>query len=326
MRILLKILKWLGIVLLLLIVVGLIAVFSRQNLKYDAPLPDITAVQDSAVIAHGKYLVYGPAHCSVCHSDTSQFDALMRGEDVKLSGGFTFDIPGIARLRAKNITNDKETGIGSLTDQQLARAMRYGVGHDGRAIFDFMPFYMMSDSDLQAIISFLRSTTPVNNKVPEHEYDFMGKVVKAFFIKPMGPLDKERPKSITPDSTAKYGEYLAMYVANCNGCHTERDFNTGAYIGEPFAGGPFGPGEMDKSTFYSAPNLTPDPETGHIAEWNYQTFYKRFREGQRDLNSPMPWLSFKNMTDNDIKAIWEYLQTVKPVKKEIGPLKKPVEG
>ena len=83
-------------------------------------------------------------------------------------------------------SSDKETGIGNLTDQEIARALRYGVRHDGQAILDFMPFYDLSDEDLTAIISWLRTQPAVKNERPAHEYNFLGKMIKTFVIKPSG--------------------------------------------------------------------------------------------------------------------------------------------
>jgi mono/diheme cytochrome c family protein len=121
-------------------------------------------------------------------------------------------------------------------------------------MIDFMPFHDVSDEDLTAIISYLRSQPPVKNTVPDHEYTLMGKIIKAFLIKPVGPSETI-VRRVKRDSTAAYGKYLALNVANCNGCHTQRDM-TGSYIGEPFAGGnPFE--EPGKQTL-TPPNLTPD--------------------------------------------------------------------
>ncbi|MEO8589103.1 MAG: hypothetical protein ABI432_07040 [Flavobacteriales bacterium] len=118
-----KFLKWTGIVILLLVVVFLITVFSRQNLTFEAPYPDITASADSAVIAHGEYLVHGPAHCTGCHTDKAHEAAFLRGEEVPLHGGFPFELP-IGTIYTRNITNDKEHGVGRLTDGEIARTLR----------------------------------------------------------------------------------------------------------------------------------------------------------------------------------------------------------
>ena len=70
------------------------------------------------------------------------------------------DLPG--KIVAPNLTPDPETGAGNWTDDQLARAIREGIGHDGRALFPMMPythFREMSDEDLASVIVYLRSLT-----------------------------------------------------------------------------------------------------------------------------------------------------------------------
>src|SRR5687768_9093468 len=112
MRILFKILKWLGILLLLIIVGLFITIKLRWNRKFDAPFPALTAVTDSAMIARGEYLIYGPAHCAVCHGTEESFEKLKTGERPALSGGFEFKVGPLGKVYSPNITSDKETGIG----------------------------------------------------------------------------------------------------------------------------------------------------------------------------------------------------------------------
>jgi mono/diheme cytochrome c family protein len=321
MKTLLKTLKWTGIVLTIAIIALVVAVYSRQHLKYDAPYPDLRASKDSAVIARGNYLVNGPAHCSGCHTEDQA--AFERGEHVVMHGGYEFKLP-FAHIFTKNITSDTVNGIGRLTDGEIARTLRYGVGSDGRAIYDFMPFYMLSDSDLTAVISYLRTLPADPRPVPENTSNFMGKVVQAFFITPRGPLDVERPKGMVTDSSVAYGEYLANSVANCVGCHTERDLRTGAFIGPRFAGWTNFMAH-DPNTHFNTPNLTPDPTTGHLKDWDFKTFRDRFHAGPRIQGSPMPWVNFGRMSDDDLKAIWNYLHSLPPVQHETGPLLAPVE-
>jgi mono/diheme cytochrome c family protein len=304
-----KILKWTGIILLFLIIGITITTASRQHLKYDAPYPAIKASTDSAIIARGKHLVFSSAHCASCHSSQNADSLLRLRIEPSLSGGHEFKLP-IGSIYAKNITSDKETGIGNLTDAQIARALYYGVGSDGRAMFDLMPFHNMGETDMQAIISYIRTQKPVYNKISEHNYNTLGKVIKAFMLKPTGPAG-EIPKTITPDTTVAYGNYLVNYVGNCGGCHTLRDPMTGGYIGAPMAGGnEFDEGELGK---FISPNLTTD-SSSRIYGWNYEAFRNRFKMGKLIKQSPMPWDSYQHMTDNEIKAIYKYLQTVKPAK------------
>lgn len=312
-----KILKWTGIVLLSLIAIFVVLVFTLQNKKFDAPYPAIHAVSDSAMIARGKYLVFGPAHCSGCHSPVANQEKIKKGEELPLIGGYEFALP-IGKIYSRNITPDKETGIGNLPDSVIARSLRYGVGYDGRAIFDFMPFHNLSDEDLTAVISYVRSQQPVVNKVPPASMNFIGKAVKAFLIKPVGP-DGEVVKTIAADTTVAYGKYLAVYVSNCRGCHTNRNLMTGAYIGADFAGGLKFESAIEKGAYCVTPNITPDKETGRITGWTVEQFITRFRQKTIIPISEMPWDQFRKMSDNDLKAIFYYLQTLPPIKNDTGP-------
>lgn len=311
-----KILKWTGIVLLVLVVGIAIAVATRQNLTYDAPYPTITLSTDSATLARGEYLVYGPGHCAECHGDMSKFDAKERGEKIPLSGGKVFKLP-VGVVYAPNITPNKENGVGSIETKALARALRYGVKPDGTVLFDFMPFHNTSDADLSAIFSYLKTIPAVDNKVPQLSLNILGMIVKAFMIEPAGPT-MEVPKAVSEDTTIDYGKYLANSVANCRGCHTQRDLMTGAFIGPDYAGGFEMPSAIDEQHYKCVtPNLTPDPETGHLTGWTEETFIKRFRMGKLIKHSEMPWGPFSRMSDNNLKAIYRYLQTVKPIKNKI---------
>ncbi len=299
-----KILKWTGIVLLILISGISATVAMRQNVKYKRPYPAITASADSAVILKGKGIVFGPAHCADCHSTLNPDSLIALGQEVALTGGRPFDLP-IGSIYTKNITPDDETGIGKYTDAEIARALRYGVHRDGTAILDFMPFHNMSDEDLTAVISYLRAQKPVKHKVPDAEFNVLGNIIKAFLLKPTGP-DGEVPVSVKKDTTVVYGKYIANSIANCVGCHTERDMMTGAFTGEPYGGG------MEIEGFIT-PNLSTDTSS-RIHGWSQKMFIDRFRMGRLNPKTPMPWNSFKRMSDDELKAIYNYLQTVKPVK------------
>ena len=300
-------LKWTGIVVISLVTILAVIVVMRQNIKNDRPYPDIKASTDTLIIAKGKHLVFGAAHCADCHSKTNADSLINLGLDVPLTGGVMFDLP-LGKLYSKNITSDKETGIGNYSDREIARALRYGVHPDGTVVYDFMPFHNMSDEDMTAVISYLRTQKPVQHAVPKHDLNILGKIVKAFLVKPVGP-DGEVAKKITKDSTAAYGRYLATSIANCNGCHTQRSI-TGAYTGKPFAGG--GP-MIEHGLTFLPPNLTPD-SSGRIFNWTEEQFINRFRAGRLVPKSPMPWPSFKRMDDVELKAIYKFLKSLEPAK------------
>lgn len=315
----LKVFKWIVLVVVIVIGVFISYVLVRPQATFDAPYPEITASTDSTIIARGKYLVYGPAHCAYCHAPANEFKRVEAGEVVPLSGGYTFALP-VGNVYTPNITSDKATGIGSFTDGELARTLRYGVKRNGHALLDFMPFYDISDHDLTAIISYLRTEPAVNNSVPQNEWNLMGKIVQALgMIKPMG--DGIVPPSPEPDSTVEYGKYLANSVANCRGCHTERDLMTGGYIGTDYAGqmkmevfdenGKIVPGKH-----YVSPNLTPDQLTGRMFHWTQDIFIKRFQAGRVIEGSPMPWGAFSRMNEQDLAAIYKFLRTLEPVRSQ----------
>ena len=311
-----KFLKWTGILLLFIIVGLFITIQLRQNRTFNAPYPEIKASADSTIIARGKAIVFGPAHCANCHAPAEMEEQVNRGIEAPLSGGQVFDLP-IGKIYSKNITPDK-TGIGNMTDAEFARALRYGVRRDGKALFDFMPFHNTSDEDMTAIISYLRYQPPVKNEVPENKLNLLGKAVNAFLLKPVGPTG-EVPVSIKPDTSVLYGQYLANNVANCRGCHTNRNLMTGAFTGKDYAGGLKMEAVTDSGTYsIITPNLTPDP-TGKIKGWTQEQFINRFRIGKLIPQSHMPWGPFSRMSDDELKAIYNFLQTVKPVHNEVKP-------
>jgi hypothetical protein len=82
-------------------------------------------------------------------------------------------LPG--RVVSPNITPDPETGAGTWTDEQLARAIREGISHDGRALFPLMPYEdysHLSDEDLASVVVYLRSLRPVRHVIPKTEIIF----------------------------------------------------------------------------------------------------------------------------------------------------------
>ncbi|HEX6284145.1 MAG TPA: c-type cytochrome, partial [Pyrinomonadaceae bacterium] len=118
----------------------------------------------------GRYLVEGPAHCFQCHSEVDWQNRGAQPKPERKGAGTVFIEDGYEWLVAPNITPDKETGAGTWTDAQFARAIREGVGHDGRRLFPIMPyenFREMSDEDLASVVVYIRSLDPVRNVLPK---------------------------------------------------------------------------------------------------------------------------------------------------------------
>ena len=286
----------------------------------DTPLPDVRASTDPAVIARGEYLVYGPAHCVECHAGSfEEFQKVINDEKVPLRGGTRFAAPPLGVIYSKNLTPDKETGIGRYTDGQIARMMRFNVRPNGMAsVGPMMPFHNMSDEDMVAVISFLRAQPPVRHQVPEDEWTIPGKIIRSISttFKPRD-VAAVNPPRVAPEEkpTRERGEYLARYVANCVGCHTPLHDTTFEPIGPEFSGGeefePMPLRGVDMQTWFRTPNITPMKGSALMKFPDRATFVARFRNGGRQhAGTPMPWEAFARMSADDVGAIYEFLRSL----------------
>jgi len=308
---------------LVVIVVALLGFVVFVNTQYDKdyseeyPVEELNIVADSAMLARGEYLVYGPAHCGHCHAPEDKLADLEAGIKVPLSGGFGLDIPP-GKFNAPNITPDKKTGIGRFSDGELYRMLRYNVRPNGHTTVDFMPFINMSDEDIYAIIAYIKSMEPVEYEAAPTEWSFLGKMVLALGAVKPGVPDQPIREKVEKSVSVEYGKYMAYAVANCRGCHTNRDMKTGEYIGEPYSGGlVFGPDNLTGGWVYTTPNLTDDPETGRMYGWSEDQFIERMRAGRVHATSPMPWSAVSHMDEGDLRAVFRYLKSLPPVKNEV---------
>jgi mono/diheme cytochrome c family protein len=117
-------------------------------------------------IAKGKYLV-NLGGCMDCHTpgyflgqpDMSRY---LGGSDVG------FEIPGLGVFHGRNLTPDKETGLGNWSSDDIVKAIQTGMRPDGRQLAPIMPwmaFSKLTKDDAYAIAAFLKSLPPVNHKV-----------------------------------------------------------------------------------------------------------------------------------------------------------------
>ncbi|HWP81035.1 MAG TPA: c-type cytochrome [Bacteroidota bacterium] len=121
-------------------------------------------------VAWGKYLVETKG-CGDCHSPIREDGSMVR--NLHLAGGQKWEVKPYATLYTANLTPDKETGIGALTDDQLRLAITRGIRRDGTRMLPFpMPwpsYASMSEEDVKAILAYLRSMPPIKNQIPERE-------------------------------------------------------------------------------------------------------------------------------------------------------------
>lgn len=265
-------------------------------------------------LARGKYLAENVSGCMDCHtphdwsSSASPLASgnLGAGEQMPLK-----DLPG--KIFAPNITPDAETGAGTWTDDQLARAIREGVGHDGRALFNLMPYEHyrgMSDEDLASVIVYLRALPPVRHELPRTEMIF-----------PVKYLIRNVPQPVThpvppPDLSTplKRGAYLTR-LAGCTDCHTPMDDHGQRLAGLDWAGGFILQGPWGR---VASANLTSDPSG--IPYYDEKLFVDAIRTGHvqaRQLNPIMPFPFYRGMTDQDLSAIFAYVHQLQPVKHRV---------
>lgn len=220
-----------------------------------------------------------------------------------LGGHAVIEDAMVAKLYATNLTR----GVGGVAAQydvaRWARAIRNGVGADGRALL-FMPsqeYQGMSDEDVAALIAYMESAPPVDRTMPKTRIGPLGRALFLAGQIPLVPAEivdhaAEPVRSVERGVTVEYGRYLA---AGCVGCH-----------GPGYSGGKV-PGTPPD--FLPATNLTPDPETG-IGTWTEADFFRALREGKRpdgtELDVFMPVRETSQFTDDEIRAVWMFLQTL----------------
>ncbi len=257
-------------------------------------------------LARGKYLVDGVMGCFGCHTDADWSRPGAPPIAGKEGSGHVWSDQDLPWLIAPNITPDKETGAGNWSDDTLARAIREGIGHDGRALFSRMPYpdyRQMSDEDLASVIVYVRSVPAVRNQLPATKLPF-----------PLSFFTQNMPEPVTatvpsPDQSTpvKRGDYLVRMAA-CADCHTPQEKGQplpGMLLHEPR-------GDVVSS------NIT--PAASGIGYYNDTSFVQAMRTGKvgaRRLHASMPWYFFGRMTDDDLKSVFAFLQTLKPVKHQL---------
>ena len=253
-------------------------------------------------------IAFGAAHCVECHAASTEAVERYAETGVKpmLVGGQRFAAPPLGAIYSKNLTPDPETGIGRYTDPQIARMLRYAVRPDGRAsVQPVMRFGGMSDDDIVAVISFLRTQPPVRNVVPKDEWQLAGKIVKSL-APPFKPRWSARAPASAPRQapTAARGEYVARSLGNCEGCHSPLNDLTFEVNGPPFSGGapqePRNVAGVDRQIWFQPPNLTPFRGSALLRFPDRETFVARFQRGGRKYQaSPMPWECFGHLAAED---------------------------
>lgn len=178
-------------------------------------------------IARGSYLANGIARCFHCHSPLDGNDPALP-IPATLGSGDVLDEK--APLIASNITSDPDTGLGRWTDQEIVRAIRQGIGRDGRELQEHPAnhYSVMTDEDATAIVSYLKSLQPIRR-----------------VLRPSAPPRRQhervqaRVSPVLPgslQSPIERGAYLVQ-LGECVGCHTPANADGNPVRGLTFGGG-----------------------------------------------------------------------------------------
>jgi mono/diheme cytochrome c family protein len=307
-----RILLYLVVGIVVLLAVGITATIGWRPIigPKSRPLTTRTFESTPARLARGQYLTTGVTPCLVCHSESANPNEMWVAKPGTEGGGQRWMEPDLSWLVVPNITPDKDTGAGTWSDDAIARAVREGIGHDGRALFPLMPYHAfrhMSDEDLASIVTFIRTLPPVRSTLPKSEIPFP---INRLINNEPEPLDAPvaEPDLSTPE---KRGEYMAT-LADCAGCHTPFDSQN-----QPIEALRFGGGNVlniPGKPMVTTANLTPSPNG--IPYYTEELFLEVLRTGHvrgREISDVMPWRFFGRMSDEDLKAIFAYLKTQKPV-------------
>lgn len=262
------------------------------------------AASNHSRVERGRYLVEAVTICFECHSER---DYTKPGWPIppgrKGSGRVLW-----GALVAPNISPDKTTGIGSWTDAEVLRAIKDGIGRDGRTLNPEMPsryFSRLTGEDFLAIVTYVRSIPAVHHELPK---------CAPYVPGPNAPTVAMDSISLRQAAEqVRKGEALVR-LAGCETCHTPA--NDKGYIhGMDFAGGPIF--QHDNEVAASA-NLTPEASgLGYYSQDKFNRVMRTGRVGARTLNSAMPWWFYRNMTDEDLGAVFAYLKAIPPVRHRV---------
>jgi len=255
----------------------------------------------SDLVKRGDYLVNGFLACGNCHTPKGPDGDVL---EKAFSGGASFDEPPF-KVTASNITQDKETGIGNWSDADIKKLIRTGETPKGWHIAMIMPtgfYHIMTEHDLDAVVAYLRTIKPINNRVPDPIY----RTAQIETVLPGG--EKAFTESMMSDKVVK-GFYLAT-IAHCMACHTPMGPGGREFADKLGAGGYELRGPWGVSV---SRNITQSKGKG-IGEWTDAEIKRAITQGiSRDgsrLKPPMGFHYYATISPDDLDAMVAYLRTL----------------
>lgn len=274
----------------------------------------VYAQANKELIAQGQYIFAIAGGCA-CHTVP---------KETYHTGGRAFPIP-FGTVFSTNITQDKETGLGDWTDQQIHDAMNAGIRRDGSRLLPVMPYEAysgMAQPDLKALVAYLKTLKPVKKATPDLKTwaPLVRSVAVPVYLKVFGQWSSSPAQA--PKSGVERGRYLANHVSICGDCHTPRNSigvqNRSLYLA--------GAGAKDGPLGEEVPNITPDKETG-IGDWKREDIAELLLTGTKpDFDNVQGLMyeviqgtphGYKDMRREDALAIADYLKSIPPIKNKI---------
>ncbi len=287
--------KVLGIVLGLVVVlvvagVAFLALGSRARLSkmFAVPAHSLEIPGDAASVERGRHRASAVLACNSCHADD-------------FGGAAFFDAQPMGSLPAPNLTSGRGGIGGALTASDWDRAIRHGVGRDGKPLL-WMPsdaYEHLTDEEIAEVVAFLQALPPVDRELSPKKLGPIARLVVATGA-PVIAAELVDHEAVGKRDDAAQGVHLVQ-VSGCVTCHGAE--LTGGKVPGADPGWP------------PAGNLTPHPDG--LGRYDAAAFRSALREGKKPDGSAidpevMPWRSYASMTDAEVAAIWDYLHSLEP--------------
>jgi mono/diheme cytochrome c family protein len=252
-------------------------------------------------VSRGRYLTQA-ADCQACHT---------REDGVAFAGGRAFKTQ-FGTLYSSNITPDPETGIGAWSAGDFLRAVHKGVRPDGTHLYPAFPYAAytyLTDDDVQAIWTYLRSVPAAKNQIPANElgFPFNQRWLMGIWSALFNP-DRRFTPNVQRSAEWNRGAYLAEGLAHCGDCHTPRNSLQALDNRRKFSGA--------LTAGWRAYNITSDQTTG-VGFWSDESLAQYLATGHSanhgTASGPMGEaieLSLSKLAPSDIQALVTYMRGI----------------
>jgi len=264
------------------------------------------AAHADSLVARGQYIAR-VADCNSCHTAPGG-KMFAGGDELKTPFGSIY---------GPNITQDRDTGIGTWTKADFVRALRLGVRKDGEPLYPAMPYIeytMMSDADLDALWAYIHSIAPVSHSVPAPEKTFHFpfnfrpgiRAWQAIYFRP----SRWQPTA-DKDPEWNRGAYMIQALAHCGECHTPKNVGMAPEAKYQLTGAAL--------QGWFAPDISADPNSA-IKKYDVPQLVQFLKTGVMAGNGhafgPMEETvhdSLRFLDPSDLRAMAVYLKDQKPV-------------